>query len=198
MPNADVAIEVSTKWIVGVVLDFLIAGIVYPVKKADRPQPAAEPGVQGILITGELRCIYILISLHSPCPCESILFIEGNHKLLLLSGIGGKEPGGYPVSPPELTAYAPVLDIFQPVTVCRNIFCRMELNLSFQNRRQGYVCKMLHPKEPLPAQTGLYGGILIPLRIAHLVVVISPPFVLLYSFGLSHSPWSFYVCKSLN
>ena len=53
------------------------------------------------------------------------------------------------MSPPQLAADAPVLDILQPIAVGVLVFLREELYLVVHHRRQGEVGEMLHLQEPL-------------------------------------------------
>ena len=76
------------------------------------------------------------------------------------------------MSPPELAADTPVLNILEPVTVGRNVFVGVEFDFSFEHGRQGNVGKVLHFQEPLLAKARLDGRVLIALRVAHLVVVV--------------------------
>ena len=76
------------------------------------------------------------------------------------------------MSPPQLAADAPVLDVLQPVAVRGDVFLRIELYLAFQYGWQGNLGEVLHREEPLLAQTWLYGGVLVALAIAHLVLIV--------------------------
>ena len=76
----------------------------------------------------------------------------------------------YAVSPPELTADTPVLDILQPVAVGSLVFGRIELQFVVHDGRQSHVCKVLHLEEPLHREFRLDGNTR-ALRTTHLVRV---------------------------
>ena len=80
--------------------------------------------------------------------------------------------GWYAVSPPELTADAPVVDVLKPVAVCRDVLLRVELDLAFEYWGKGYVGKVLHAQIPLHTQAWLYGCVGIALAVAYLVFVV--------------------------
>ena len=63
------------------------------------------------------------------------------------------------MSPPQLAADTPVLDIFQPVLVRVLIFGRIELQFIIHYRRQSHVGKVLHLQEPLHGKLRFDGHI---------------------------------------
>ena len=93
-------------------------------------------------------------------------------KLLSLFVTISNEPCGNAMSPPKLTADTPVLNIFQPVAIGSDILGRIEFNLAFQYWWEGNVGKVFHGKEPLLAQPGLNGCVLIAFGIANFIAVI--------------------------
>ena len=103
---------------------------------------------------------------------QRLLGSQSHHILLLFLLSSGQEIGRDAVSPPQLAADAPVLNVLHPVAVGVHIFGRIELNLTFQHRWQSDVGKMLHREEPLLAETRLHSRVLIALRIAHLIVIV--------------------------
>ena len=76
------------------------------------------------------------------------------------------------MTPPELTAYAPVLDVLQPVAVCVLVLGRIELEFIIHNRRQSHIGKVLHLEEPLHGELGLNNSVRVALAVAHLVGVV--------------------------
>ena len=76
------------------------------------------------------------------------------------------------MTPPELAADTPVLNVLQPVTVSIFIFLWIEFHLASHYRGQGDVGKVLHPEEPLKRETGFDGGIGVTLGVSHLIDVI--------------------------
>ena len=53
------------------------------------------------------------------------------------------------VTPPELTADAPVLDIFEPIAICRFVLVRHKFDVVVHYRRESDFCEVLHVNEPL-------------------------------------------------
>ena len=53
------------------------------------------------------------------------------------------------MTPPQLAADTPILDVLQPVLVCHLVFRWIELDFVVHHRRQGKVSKVLHAQEPL-------------------------------------------------
>ena len=84
------------------------------------------------------------------------------------------------MSPPQLAADAPVLDILQPVLIGVDVFLWVEVHLTVEHGRQGDVSKMLHLQEPLQRETRLDGGVGVALRVAHLIGIV---FHLLHQTG---------------
>ena len=56
------------------------------------------------------------------------------------------------MSPPQLTADTPVLDVLHPVTVCILELRRIELQVVIHNRSQSDLCQVFHLQEPLHRQ----------------------------------------------
>ena len=102
--------------------------------------------------------------------CESLFFCQCNNKTLFLFAVN--EVSRNTVSPPELAADAPVLDVFEPVAIGCDVLCRVELQFAFEYWGQCYVGHMLHGKEPLLAEAWFDGCVLVAFAIAHLVVVV--------------------------
>ncbi len=63
------------------------------------------------------------------------------------------------MSPPQLTADTPVLDVLQPVLISVFVFRGIELQFIVHHRRQSHVGKVLHLQEPLHGELRLDGHI---------------------------------------
>ena len=59
------------------------------------------------------------------------------------------------MSPPQLAADAPVLDVLQPVLIGILVFGRVEFQVIVHHRRQSHVGKVLHLEEPLHGELRL-------------------------------------------
>ena len=75
------------------------------------------------------------------------------------------------MTPPELAANTPVLDVLQPVAIGVLILLRIELNIIVHYWREGDVCKVLHLEEPLCRELWLNRHIG-TLREAHLIIIV--------------------------
>ena len=103
---------------------------------------------------------------------QSLLAVHGHYEQLFLALLGGQVVGWYAVSPPELAADAPVVDVLQPVAVGGDVLLGIELDVTVQHGRQCNVGKVLHGQIPLHAQAGFYGCVGVALGISHLVGVV--------------------------
>ena len=115
---------------------------------------------------------YIFIARQFASLLESLIQSKSHNELLFLAFGGRQEVSGYAMSPPQLARNTPVLNLLQPIAIDGDVLCRIKLDLSFKYRGQGDVGKVLHRKEPLLAEARLYSGVLVTLRVAHLIVVI--------------------------
>ena len=75
------------------------------------------------------------------------------------------------MTPPELTADTPVLDVLQPVAIGVLILLRIELDVVVHYWREGDVSKVLHLEEPLCRELWLDRHIG-TLREAHLIIIV--------------------------
>ena len=75
------------------------------------------------------------------------------------------------MSPPELAADAPVLDVLEPVAVSVLVLFRIELDFVVHDGREGDVGKVLHPEEPLRGELRLDRHVR-TLGESHLVVIV--------------------------
>ena len=130
-----------------VIFDFFIPRIVDSIEQRDRPQPGREPGIQAVFILTEV--------IHCQ-GCVAGLFLSFRQCFFGSSGYYiatfRQEVGRNTMSPPQLTADTPVLDVLHPVTVRVLIFCRIELQVVVHYRRQCHIRKVLHLEEPLHGQ----------------------------------------------
>ena len=115
---------------------------------------------------------YIFIARQFASLLESLIQSKSHNELLFLAFGGRQEVSGYAMSPPQLARNTPVLNLLQPIAIDGDVLCRIKLDLSFKYRGQGDVGKVLHREEPLLAEARLYSGVLVTLRVAHLIVVI--------------------------
>ena len=97
--------------------------------------------------------------------------VDGDDKLTFCNtDVGSLDVvGRNAMTPPQLSADAPVLNVLQPVLISVLVFCRIEFNLVVHHWRQGDVGKVFHLEEPLQRKSRLNGCIWIALRISHLV-----------------------------
>ena len=63
------------------------------------------------------------------------------------------------MSPPQLTADTPVLDVLHPVAIGILILGRIEFQFVIHYRRQCHICKMLHLEKPLHRKLRLYNHV---------------------------------------
>ena len=75
------------------------------------------------------------------------------------------------MTPPELTADTPVLDVLQPVAIGVLVLLRIELDVIVHHRREGDVGKVLHLEEPLCRELWLDRHIG-TLRETHLIIIV--------------------------
>ena len=75
------------------------------------------------------------------------------------------------MTPPELTADTPVLDVLQPVAIGVLVLLRIELDVIVHYWRKGDVSKVLHLEEPLCRELWLDRHIG-TLREAHLIIIV--------------------------
>ena len=130
-----------------IILDFFISRIVDTIKQWNRPQPRREPCIQTIFILTQIFQLQRSISGLFLCKFQSFFRCFCHYITAFRQEISRN-----PVSPPQLTADTPVLDILQPVTIRILIFRRIEFQLIIHDRRQGHICKVLHLQEPLHRQ----------------------------------------------
>ncbi len=115
------------------------------VEEGDRPQPRREPSVETVALLCQVLSLHVSLLLLS--QLQSLLGSLGYHEVLL--AIVVEVVGRDTMTPPELAADAPVLDVLQPVTVGVLVFLRVELDVIIHYWREGDVCEMLHLEEPL-------------------------------------------------
>ena len=115
-----------------------------PAQCGERPQCRTEPGVQNILILMEVVSAALRAGLrHVVC----------HHQFTALIAVVRRNP----VSPPQLTGNAPVVNIVQPIQINFLKSCRNVLQLSGSCRLDGRFCQIFHLYEPLIRQHRLNG-----------------------------------------
>ena len=119
-----------------------------PAERTERPQPRREPGIKNVRI---------LLKFFGRCSALRTFFriFAGNNHFAAILAV----PDRNAVSPPQLTAYTPVADIFHPVRVRILPFFRIEHDFAVFPRLERLFCKRLHFYKPLIAQIRLYNGI---------------------------------------
>src|ERR1700730_8466777 len=75
-----------------------------PAKRAERPQPRTEPGIEHILVLMQIRAFTMRTDRH--------IFTADRHFTAIVA-----VPDRDAMPPPELTRNAPVMDVFQPIHV---------------------------------------------------------------------------------
>ena len=122
------------------------------VEYADGPEPAAEPGVEHILVLPEV------------CRGDGRIQLPGGLegffcRFLHHYAAVGQVPGGDALAPPELTGDAPVVRVLHPVAVDVAILVRNELDAARFHLVKCLCRKVLELEEPLLAELGLDYGV---------------------------------------
>ena len=123
---------------------FKIFCFLWPSQSRERPEPRAEPGIEYVFILLEIFCTATTFrALGWVCAAY-------DHFTTLLT-----VPNRNSVAPPNLAAYTPVADIYQPLFICIFPFLWEELNLARLPCGKSLVCHWLHFYKPLVAQVWL-------------------------------------------
>ena len=85
-----------------------------------------------------------IVACFGTCSFECSFGCRGNHVASFREVVSRDA-----VTPPELAADAPVLDIFEPVTIGVFVFSRVELDVVVHDRSECDFGKVLHFEEPL-------------------------------------------------
>ena len=142
------------------------------IEQGNRPKPGREPRVEGCFILTEVGRCEVGIARLFLGQAEGFFGRFGHHKFFHF-GVGSAEVvGRNAVSPPKLSADAPILDVAEPVVVGVLVFGRVEFEFVVHHGRERDVGKVLHREIPLHAEARLNGGVGISFRVAHLVVVV--------------------------
>ena len=123
--------------VIGRVEIFLFFRLFRPTHDGEGPQPGAEPGIQHI---------FFLI--------PAFAFGGGHAHIdfpVFIVDIAAV-PGGDAVAPPDLTADAPVLNIFHPVEIGLGPAFGVELDRAGADSLDSGLCQFIHPDEPLVAE----------------------------------------------
>ena len=142
-----------------VVGKFGVVGMVDAVEEADGPEPRTEPGVECILVMAQLLGGHVFKSGDLTSLFECFFATHCHDEFLFLTFSGGQIVCRDAVSPPELAADAPVVDVFKPVAIGGDVFLRVEFDVSVEHGRQGDVGEVLHGEIPLHAEAGFHGGV---------------------------------------
>ena len=126
---------------------FVFGSFFRPAEGAERPKGGAEPGVEGVRVLMNVFAVAVL--------ALAGLAVNAEGRLAAVVAV----PDGNSVSPPELTADAPVADVLHPVEVVFVETFRHEANVAVSDRLDGGLCKLLHGDEPLEGNSRLHGGV---------------------------------------
>ena len=142
------------------------------VEERNGPEPRREPGVECIFVLTQIRKLQVFASGLLTCQLQSGFGRFGHHEFFLL-GVGRADiVGRNAMSPPQLSADAPILNVGQPVFVGVFVLCRIETNVIFHDGREGEIGKVLHAEIPLHAKARFYGSVGVALRVTHFIVVV--------------------------
>ena len=114
-----------------------ILGVVRPAERGERPQGRREPSVQHVLILLNVR--------RTALAAASRVFAADGHRAAVVA-----VPHRNAVAPPQLTADAPVADIFHPVHILLREALRHELRFAALDAGNRRFRQRLHLHEPLP------------------------------------------------
>ena len=118
-----------------------VVGLAGPAEGRERPQPAREPGVEHVLVLGQLAGAALgagrrVLAGHGDVPVRAV-------------------PGGDAVAPPQLAGHAPVADLLHPAEEGLLVADRLEPGLPGADRLHGLVGQRPGGHEPLQRQAGL-------------------------------------------
>ena len=160
--------DIGTGYEVGsgiIVFDFVVSGVVDAIEKRDGPQPRREPSVEAVAVLAQVVDCEVAVSALFLGERERLVGSLGNDISALWEEIGRDA-----VSPPELAADTPVLDILHPVAIGVLVFRRIEFQFIVHHGSEGNLGKMFHLQEPLHREFRLDSHIC-SLAEAHLVGV---------------------------
>ena len=115
-----------------------------PAHSRERPERAAEPRVQNVFVLMNIFAVAVRTFLN-------VAFGNGGAAAV------GAVPGGNSVSPPQLAAYAPVADIFEPVDVDFAEAVGNEFGVAIFDSGDSWRGESFHFHEPLTADKRLNG-----------------------------------------
>ena len=129
------------------------------IEQGNWPKPGREPRVEGCFILTEVGWCEVGVARLFLGQAEGFFGRFGHHKFFHF-GVGSAEVVGWnAVSPPKLSADAPILDVAEPIVVGVLVFGRVEFEFVVHHGRERDVGKVLHREIPLHAETRLNGGI---------------------------------------
>ena len=161
---------------VAVVAACLHRRVIRPAHRAERPQAGAEPGFQHVAILCErhigaqrvLRACLGFIAAHI-------------HVAVRI------EPRRDAMTPPQLAADAPVLQVFHPVAISVDPVARHEAHVAVVGQLQAAFAQRVHLHEPLVGQV----------RLDHLAGAVAFGYLQLVRLGFDQQAFVFQVCKDL-
>ena len=119
-----------------------IVGLFRPAHRGERPERRAEPGIEHVLIAGDVLAVAAL-------ALGRILAGDGDMAAV------GTVPRGYLMPPPELTGDAPVMDVLHPVEVGLREALGHKLDAPVLDDVYRFLGKRSHLDEPLRARERL-------------------------------------------
>ncbi len=139
---------------------FQVPGFFRPTENRERPEPRGKPGVEDIFVLAVRRSTAFPAGLHR--------VRHADFQLVTTIAV----PDRNPVPPPELTADAPVTDVFHPVFISFHPPLRVETDPSITHGPQSWFSKRLHLYKPLVREIRLDDGVAsVTFADAHLVIV---------------------------
>ena len=134
-----------------------VLGLFRPAQGGEGPQGGGEPGIQHILIPGQMGAA-ALFALGGVLP--------GDVDVAALVAVPGRDL----MAPPQLAGNAPIVDVFHPVGVGLGEAFGDEFHLAVLHHPQGLLGQGLHLHEPLGGDQGLH-VVVAAVAGAHVVVI---------------------------
>ena len=107
-----------------------------PAERGERPQAGREPGVEHVLVAGQLRAAaFFALRRVFAADIDMAAFVT--------------VPRGDLMAPPELAGDAPVVHVFHPVEIRLGEALRNEFDRAVLHDADGLFCQRLHLDEPL-------------------------------------------------
>ena len=118
-----------------------------PAQGAEGPKGGAEPGIEGIGVLVNVFAVAVLTLMR--------LAVYAKRFFAAVVAV----PDGDSVTPPKLTADAPVADVFHPVEIVFVKTLRHKADIAVFNGFDCRLGKLFHGNEPLEGNSRLHGGV---------------------------------------